>query len=286
MSGVAILSFKLLLCVFSFSFYVYNICMALVRRTVKKVLYAVLIIGTLLLVVFLFILPYVNFFRSKPVAPLPVRESIVVESVDAIVHEGTVDIVARIRNPNPRAGVPDYTVTFVLLDNEGKEIETISEETYLLPGSLKYLAVLDIAISGNLDRVRVDQPADPVFVDSGQSMPTFNSFIRGRTIKNIGTRRVEVQKGIVTNTGNLGFRHVDVSGVAFDAQGNVVGVGKTFIGELQAGEQREFTIQWPKPFADTTKVIILPDTNIYSKDNILPITGDPGRLREQLDEAG
>lgn len=253
--------------------------MALIRRTVKKVLYAALFLGVMFFVIFLFVLPY--FYQDDLVPPPPVRESIVVESVDAIVHEGTVDIVARLRNPNPRAGVPNYTVTFVLLDSEGKEIETITEETYLLPGSLKYLAVLDITISGDLDRVRVDQPTDPVFVESKQSAPAFNSFIRGRTIKNVGSRRVEVQKGVITNIGNLGFRRVDVSGVAFDAQDNVVGVGKTFIGELQAGEQREFTMQWPKPFADTTKVIVLPDTNIYKKNNILPIIGDAGRLREQ-----
>ena len=253
--------------------------MALVRRTIKKVLYIALFVGILFSGAFLFIFPYLDFF-SDPIEPPPVRESIVIESVDAIVHEGTVDIVARIRNPNPRAGVPDYIVTFVLLDSEGKEIETISENTYLLPGSLKYLAVLDIKISGNLDRVRVDQPVEPIFVDSKQSIPTFNSFIRGRTIKNIGTRRVEVQKGVVTNKGNLGFHRVDVSGVAFDAQNNVIGVGKTFIGELQAGEQREFTIEWPKPFADTAKVIVLPDTNIYKGENIMSTVGDPGKLRE------
>ena len=255
--------------------------MLAIRRTIKQLLYAVIILGTISLLVFLFILPYLNLFQEKPAEPSPVRESIVVESIDAIVHEGTVDIVARVRNPNPRAGVPDYTVTFVLLDAAGNEIETILEKTYLLPGSLKYVAVLDIAINGELDRVRVDQPTDPVFASPQQSIPSFNSFLRGRTIKNIGTRRIEVQKGIVTNTSNLGYRQVDISGVAFDSQENMIGVGKTFIGEMRAGEQREFTMQWPKPFADSTKVIVLPDTNIYKKDNILPITGDPARLREQ-----
>ena len=257
--------------------------MAIMRRTLKKILYAVLGVSAASLFIFLIVLPYLNLFQNDPIIPPQVRESIVVEDIDAISHEGTVDVVARIRNPNPRAGVPDYTLNFVLLNAKGEELKVISEKTYLLPGSLKYVAVLDIELSGEFDRVRVDQPADPVFVDSKQPIPVFNSFIRGRTIKNISSRRVEVQKGIVSNIGNLGFRRVDVSGVAFDSQERVIGVGKTFIGELRAGEQREFTLQWPKPFADTTKVIILPDTNIYSKDNILPITGDPGQLREQIE---
>lgn len=258
--------------------------MAILRRTIKQIIYATIFLSTISLFIFLVLLPYLNIFQEGPIEPPPVRESIVVESIDAIVHEGTVDVVARVRNPNPRAGIPEYTVTFVLLDTEGNEIKSISENTYLLPGSLKYVAVLDIAISAELDRVRVDQPADPIFVDSTQSIPTFNSFLRGRTIKNVNKRRIEVQKGIVTNTGNLGFRRVDISGVAFNAHEKVIGIGKTFIGELQTGEQREFTMQWPKPFSNTTKVIVLPDTNIYKKDNMLPITGDPGRLREQIEE--
>jgi len=260
----------------------YYIYMPAIRRTTKQISYAALVVGIISLFVFLFVLPYFSLFQQEDTTPPTVRESIVIESIDAITHEGTVDIVALVRNPNPKAGVPDYTLVFVLLDVEGNEIETISEQTYLLPGSLKYVSVLDVAISKKLDKVRVDQPADPIFVDSKQFIPTFNSFLRTRSIRNVGNRRVEIQKGIVTNTSDLGFRYVDVSGVAFDSKDNVVGVSKTFLGEVQAGEQREFTLQWPQPFVGTVKVIVLPDTNIYRKDNVLPVTGDPGNLRDEI----
>lgn len=257
--------------------------MIAVRRVIKQGVYAALGLGLIALAFFIVVLPSMDFFRRDPAISPPPRESIIIESVDTIAHEGTIDLIARVRNPNPRAGVPHYTLVFILLDEAGQEITAISQPTYLLPGSLKYVAVLDVAVTKPIGRVRVEQPADPVFttVNLDSALPSFSSFLRERTIKDLGNQRYEVQVGMVTNAGNFGYRHVDIVGIGFDAANNVVGVGKTFAGELKAGEQREFTLQWPKPFTDTAKVIVLPDTNIYSEDNILSVSGDPGRLREQ-----
>jgi len=257
--------------------------MLALRRSVKKALYAVIILGLLLIFIFFILFSYLDILRRAPDAPPVIHESIMIEKVDTIVHSNTVDIIARVRNPNPRAGVPEYTITFILIDTEGNETRSISEKTYLLPGSLKYIATLDIDLTSTLDKVRVEKSPEPKFVEAESQIttPSFNSFLRGRTHKTVGNRRLEVQKGIVTNTSTLGWQHVDVTGVAFDSEEKVIGIGKTFIGQLQAGEQREFTIQWPKPFADTAKVIVLPDTNIYNPDNVLPVTGDPALLREQ-----
>lgn len=257
--------------------------MIAVRRVIKQAVYVVLGLGLIALAFFIVVIPSMDFFRPDPASSPPPRESIIIESVDTITHDGTIDLIARIRNPNPRAGVPDYTLVFILLDEAGQEITAISRPTYLLPGSLKYVAVLDVAVTKPIGRVRVEQPADPVFtnVNLDSALPSFSSFLRERTIKDLGNQRYEVQVGMVTNAGNFGYRHVDIVGIGFDSTNRVVGVGKTFAGELKAGEQREFTLQWPKSFTDTAKVIILPDTNIYSEDNILSVSGDPGRLREQ-----
>jgi hypothetical protein len=104
--------------------------------------------------------------------------------------------------------------------------------------------------------------------------------LRGRSRRLVsGTGAVETQKGIITNTSTLGFRRVDVTGVAFDANNKVVGIGKTFIGEFMVGEQREFTLEWPAPITPTQRVVILPTTNIFNEDNILSAQGDPGLLR-------
>lgn len=256
--------------------------MLAIRRTIKKTTYAI-IFGLLIAVPTTFaIVPGIVRWRQRQALPPPARPAAVqVESVDAVVHADSVDVVARIRNPNPRAGVPEFIVTFVLLDEANSEIERLQKQTYLLPGSLNYIAALDIPLSAALAQVRVETPPAPEFITLPESIapPSFNSFLRSRTERRVGQEAVEIQKGIVTNTSTLGFQQVDVTGVAFGADGKVVGIGQTFIGKFAVGEQREFTIEWPKPTSPTERVIILPGTNIYQDENILRPAGDPSQLR-------
>lgn len=252
------------------------------RRTVKKVTYALVFLGLIFAVLAIFIVPRLPFLGSSTgPGQIAQPESVVIESIDIVSHADNVDIVARVRNPNPRAGIPEYTVTFVLYDEADRELNRIKETTYLLPGSLNYLAQLDITTSSPVARVATEAPAQPAFavIPASVSTPTFNSFLRDRTTRSLGNKQVEIQKGVVTNTGALGWRHVDITGVAFDAEGKVVGIGKTFIGEFGVGQQREFTIQWPAPTTSTQRVIVLPATNVFKEDNILNVTGDPSLLR-------
>ncbi|MBI4021981.1 MAG: hypothetical protein HY372_01355 [Candidatus Andersenbacteria bacterium] len=253
-----------------------------IRRTIKKTTYAILFALLFAIPTVLTIVPGIIRWRQRQARPVPERPiAIQVESVDAVLHPNNVDIIARIRNPNPRAGVPEFTVSFVLLDEAGSEIERLQEQTYLLPGSLNYIAALAVPLASTVAQVRVETPPAPQFTALPQSLaaPAFNSFLRGRTERMIGSKTIEVQKGIVTNTSTLGFQQVDVTGVAFAADGQVVGIGQTFIGKFSVGEQREFTIEWPKPAAPTERVIIFPTSNIFREDNILRPEGDPSLLR-------
>lgn len=209
------------------------------------------------------------------------REQIIVERVDTVVHGNTVDIAARIRNPNPRVGIPEYEVTFTLKDPNGNELQSIVRKTYILPGSLNYIAAIDVPITGQLGEVSVNIPMNPNFVPLPEhiSLPTFNRFAQQRQIKTIGQRQLEEVKGTVINTSTLGFHSVEITGVALDNEDHVVGIGTTVIENLRVGQQREFTLQWPVPSRAGERIVILPATNVYREGNILPIEGDPGLLR-------
>jgi len=255
--------------------------MPAIRRAIKKTTYAAGFFGIITLVIAIFLIPQL-LNRRNVIPPPPPVESIIIESVDTVSHGATIDIVARVRNPNPRDGVANYEVIFVLVDDEGQEIERIPRSTYLLPGSLNYIAALEVSVPANLDRVKLEIDEEPNFTKLRElsEAPVFNTFLRSRQIKNIGAQRFEVQKGVVTNRGTLGYRSIDVTGVALDSTGKVVGVSTTFIGEFQVGDQREFTLQWPEPETLTERVVVLPAANIYLEDNVLHLRGDPNRLRE------
>jgi hypothetical protein len=255
--------------------------MPALRRVTKKIIYAAGFFATILAIILLLILPQVAELFRRPLPPPP-KQSILVESVDVVLHEQTLDAVARVRNPNPRDGIPGYTVVFVLENEQREEISRIPVATYLLPGSVRYVSLLNVPRPGGLAQIRVETPAEPAFVTvpNVAIVPTFNSFLREITRKTIGSLPIEEQRGVVTNRSPVGYNNVDLIGVAFAADGRVIGISQTFIGELDVAEPREFTLQWPAPSVPTERVIVIPTTNIFDQANIIDVRGDPSRLRE------
>ncbi len=270
----------------------YDVCTMSMHRAIKKTVYAIGFFAFLGLVGYAVISPF--FARQRVVqAPDVVQETylpITVENVVVVPHienpgpKGkTIDVVARVKNQNVRAGTASYPVRFVVKSPSGDVISTAQQDVYVLPGGLQYLAALDILIPSDkqFGSVSVETPGSVVFTALAEraTLPSFGVFLRDRSQFEAGSQRIEQQTGIVTNNSTFDWERVEVTGVALDADGQIIGVGKTFVGRLVVGEQREFTIQWPYPASQTARVIALAATNIYSPENAVHIIGDPSLLR-------
>ena len=221
---------------------------------------------------------------TTPIAYSP----IVLEKATAIPHilpsgATRVDIVVQLRNPNARAGVGSYPVSVTLIDPSGQEISTRQEETFLLPGALQYLILTDVSVprQSSVSQVVVDTPDAPEFIEVPPSVPIpqFQTFLRGRTEKRVGAEVIETQTGLVTNDSTFAWNEVQVSVVALNSDREIIATGKTFLGTLTAGEQREFIVQWPKSSQPIQQVIAVPSTNMFSEENIVEILGNPESLR-------
>ncbi|MEX0650338.1 MAG: hypothetical protein WD200_05025 [Candidatus Andersenbacteria bacterium] len=261
------------------------------QRNAKKAAY---VIVPILLLVGLFAVPatlrQLNSPNTLPqITPTPYLP-IDVEEVSVIPHpvlptsdKRTFDIVAKVHNPNPRAGLASYTLRFVLLDTTEKEITTVEKEAYVLPGSVQYVTVLNVSFprERQLGRVQIDRPTEEVFVRLPETvdLPSFSLFLQERQERQTGGTPVIVQGGIVRNTGTFDWQRVEVRAVALDSSGGVIGVGETFVGRLLVGEQREFALEWPKGTETIQQVIAVPSTNIFKEENVVEIIGDPARLR-------
>jgi hypothetical protein len=225
--------------------------------------------------------------RTGPLAmpsPSPEAElqALIVEKTAKIKQEGRVDHVIILKNPNTRAGVKEYKIAVQVFDKADNLSDERIETTYILPGALQYAALLDIKVpeGGHYD---VALPPNEVFVKLPENLPLpdFSTFFlpeRKRTNPEDGTV-VEEQKGIVTNQGTLDYQRAEVVALALDSNDDIIGVGKTFVGQLRAGEQREFTVRWPRPTKETAQVVGITTTNIFLDENVLQLMGDPALLR-------
>ncbi len=262
------------------------------HRAMKKTAYATGFFLVVALLLFGIIAP---FFRKAPVVPAPTPATqaylpISIEGVVVVPHienpgprGKTIDVVGRVKNQNARAGVASYPVKILVKSPSGSVISTVEQNIYVLPGGLQYMAALDIPIPADqqFGSVSIETPNAVTFTVLAESatLPNFGVFLRDRSQFESGSQHIEQQTGIVTNNSTFDWERVEVTGVALDGEGNIVGVGKTFVGRLIVGEQREFTIQWPYPQAATQRVIAIATTNIYSPENAVHIIGDPSRLR-------
>lgn len=262
----------------------------MLTRLKKQVAYGLgyLISAFILILALGFAIVRPSFEPTPTPEPTPQFQAIELEETSVIQHTQakvtdprTLDIVARLRNPNPRAGLPEYPATFVLKNQSGDELARHTTTTYLLPGAPQYAVVLNVTLNQPLGRVEVILPPQPDFsvVPATLSLPRFSSFLRERTIKQVGATSIEEQKGIVRNTSTSDWQSVEVVGIALAADGTTQGVGQTLVGELKIGESREFTLQWPAPAQTTTRVLLVPSTNIYKDENVIRAIGDPGLLR-------
>ncbi len=262
----------------------------MIQRTRKQITYAagaLIVVGLLLTGISILFTSSTNNGAQASPTPTPSFKAITVEDTTVIRHavpDGvaeTIDIVARLKNPNPNGGIKSYPVTFMLYQPNGEVLKQHIEETYILPGSLQYVMAVNLSLDRKpLGRVEVQLPSNPAFLTLPDTFtaPTFSTFMRERKDQTVGTQTLQEQVGIIKNTSTFNWQTVDVSVVGLSASGQVIAAGKTSIGALRVGEEREFNILWPKPAEAISRTIALPTTNLYRDENFIQTVGDPTLL--------
>lgn len=212
-----------------------------------------------------------------------IQEAVVVLPYQGPAGQSLLDVVVQLRNPNARAGVTAYPVDLTVLSATGEELLKRREPTHVLPGALHYVVAVGLELPRGkvLGQVIVNRPAAADFQELPEEvpLPSFSTFLRERRSQPIGDTVIETQTGLVKNSGTFDWQKVEVVAVALNANREIVAAGTTFLGRLLAGEQREFTVQWPKPEESIAQVVILPSTDMFSEENIVEILGDPSQLR-------
>ncbi|HLC49463.1 MAG TPA: hypothetical protein VJI96_03725 [Candidatus Andersenbacteria bacterium] len=261
------------------------------RRTIKKTVYAVLFFTAVFGIAALIIIPILpkkavvlTPIKTDSYIPITIENIVVIPHIDKPGPFGkTIDVVARLKNENPRAGTGTYPVKLTIKDPAGQVIGDATQVAYVLPGGVQYIAFIDVPVPSDkqFGTAEIESPVNVSLValpDSAR-LPEFSVFLRERSQVASGSQQLERQTGVVTNNSTFDWEKVEVTGVALDSEGKIVGIGKTFVGKLLLGEQREFTTTWPVPRVPTNRVVMIATTNIYSEENIVHIIGDPSKLR-------
>lgn len=199
------------------------------------------------------------------------------------------DLLAIVRNPNADAGVRKVPYTFDVRSGD-RTVASIRGETFFLPGQEKPVAAIHAAVppEGTAVVVRFGSP-EWVSVKSDFRPPSLIVVSRSGVVRETGEDPTSLPrnaagpdasyevKGVLANESELDFLTVEVTALGVGEDGDLLGVGQTFVGSLLALERREFTVSWPllrgRVVARTREY---PEVNVFSLSAIQLRTGVPG----------
>ena len=161
------------------------------------------------------------------------------------VNEGKYDAAAFVENPNTGFGIKKIQYSFKVYDSENILVAEKRAETFINPR----------------ERFVVFLPN----IDTGKRIPTRafvefeEPFWQRLPVDDIASKvnienkefRAEVSPLLtadVVNVSPSGLSGVDVHAVISDAEGNALGVSRTWVGAIARGERKQIVFTWPVPF--------------------------------------
>lgn len=192
---------------------------------------------------------------------------------------GRVDVLGKVRNPNPDIGASAFRYMFEIKNQEGTAVlrEGVS---FILPGEEKYLMALNIELAGTLSSVlRVSEVKWERFTEY-RGRPAIN-FYQKRYSELSGGAAFSEAYGLLANESPYDFRSIRVKVVLRDAEGKALAFNATEMRTVQAGEERDFRLLWPTSFPGTVvKVEMEAEADVYSSENFLRQYLPRGKFQE------
>jgi len=199
-------------------------------------------------------------------------ESLVVREVTALpVGDDTYDVVGRIYNPNNTVGAESFTYTIRLLDASGTEVGSTSQTGWVLPQETKSLLVFSLPASSKPSKATLEiTDVHWERLTNYDGRPKLGVYNKRYETTGRGGEYGGVALGLVTNESGYDYRLVTVKVIARDAEGEPLAINQTDLRTFLVGQQREFRLPWPVPFAGKIDMIdVEVDADVYHSDNFL-----------------
>ncbi len=180
--------------------------------------------------------------------------------------DGFVDLFAELANSNLDYGVPVFTYTFQMYDNDNKLLGEKSGTTFILPNSTKYIAAQAVPIKVNPAHVKLTF-GKPLFQEvKNYIKPRLTALNLTFDTSDSGFLRA---RGSLSNQTNFNFDKVYLLLVLRDDAHRLIALNGQEASSLLSNEKRFFELNWAyrTPFFTNQDVQI--DTNIFDDANII-----------------
>ena len=195
------------------------------------------------------------------------------------IKQGIYDLAAYIDNLNPNYGSGNLSYEFFLYDASDNVIISKKGVTFILPGKPAYVIEPYITTQQSVSRVKLvlSQPKWEKLEGFEQDLFFIKDKKYSLLDKSVGYSQVS---GIVKNNSSFDFDRVNVDVIILNSQNQPIGVNKTEIRTLVAGEERYFTSQWFTEIkGDVVSEEVMAETNAFQNTNFMKRFGTPEKFK-------
>lgn len=200
------------------------------------------------------------------------------------ISSGRYDLVAFIKNPNDLFGTGAFDYTFHLLDDKGEVFQSIPGTSYILPAQDRYIMELEI-ISENVP-AGIDLVIEPIqweeFLE--YEFPKLNVTNKFFEILSSGPEYAKAT-AMVWNDSPYDFETVEIFVALRDESGSIIGINRTDMQTVNAGEKRDFPVYWKNVIeGKVVTVDVSAITNMFKNQNFIKRFSPTGRFQEYKTE--
>lgn len=183
------------------------------------------------------------------------------------------DLVAKIDNPNPNFGLEKFKYTFKIYDETGVLLKEQASASFILPAEKKYLIEGNVAAGKKIGQV--DLGLEKVSKDAWKKLKeNFESpdiYIHDKQFQYLENQTGSARaSGTIKNNSDFDFGTINAAVVLFGENKEIVGVNKTEISTVLAGEERYFSVLWFAPFKATVQSVEMQsETNLFLDENFM-----------------
>ncbi len=166
------------------------------------------------------------------------------------------DVVAEMRNPNVKLAARSFQYEFKLFDTTGFMVVSRRGISYLYPGETVHLAEVGLLtqrdvvraslVIDNFDWALTDDVAPDIIAGNREYL----------TEDEDGTKR-SIVRALVNNRTIKDIPDVEIVALVFDENGNVLGVNKTLLSEVQASQTMPIKLAWPTLLSPSVSTITI-----------------------------
>lgn len=216
-----------------------------------------------------------------PCGPCPedIRESLEIIFEDFIpTIEDNFDLVAEIKNSNRQWGVESITYRFNLYDRNDELIGLKEGTTYILPQETKYIVEQKFYSTTAPNRIELE--IKDIEWHKLKDFEYLELKIKNKNHQLIDNKLDQVS-GVVENKSNFDLNTIEVIGLLFDENDNILAAGRTEMNSVLVGENRYFEISWPYEISrDVSSFELSAHTNVFLDENFMKTHGTPEKFKE------